>query len=208
MFNPPLIVKKIFNEYFWQTSNNEVLLTFDDGPLLNNTETILSRLGHLKIKALFFVVGGNCEKNPSLIQEILSEGHTIGNHTFNHKVPAMLSADELKKEIDDLNSLILNQYNYMVKYFRPPHGRFSVNLNRILKEKEMRNVMWSLLTFDYKNDYKLVKFAIDKYLQKNSIVVLHDSLKSKKIIADSINYLYDCCQSRGYNFGDAEECLK
>lgn len=208
MYNPPLLIKKVFSNYYWNTTNNKILLTIDDGPLLKNTETILTLLNNYQIKALFFVVGGNCVKNPSLINEIIAEGHEIGNHTFNHRIPAKISSSELNNEIDQLNAFINETFNYKIKYFRPPHGRFSLGLEGILQKKEMRNVMWSLLTFDYKNDYKLVKFAIEKYLTNNSIVVLHDSLKSKNIIADSIKYLLEHSSKLGYQFGETKECLK
>jgi peptidoglycan/xylan/chitin deacetylase (PgdA/CDA1 family) len=207
MYSPPVSIQKIFSSYAWKTGNNKILLTFDDGPLSGNTDLILARLEKHKIKALFFVVGGNCERNPSLINEILSQGHTIGNHTFHHLKPSDLSAEELRLEIDMLNNLILTNNNYQIKYFRPPHGRFSLNLAGELKKRGMKNVMWSLLTFDYKNDYKLVKFTVQNYLSKDSIVVLHDSIKSKDIITDSIDLVCERCGEIGGRFGEAEECL-
>ena len=208
LYNPPYIIKKVFSDFYWHTANDKILLTFDDGPVGGNTERILKLLNELKIKSLFFVVGGNCVKHPALIKEILSEGHELGNHTFNHKIPAKITRAALEKEIDELNDYVLNNFSYKFKYFRPPHGKFSLNLNRVLRMKEMKNVMWSLLTFDYKNDYKLVKFAVDNYLKKNSIVVLHDSLKSKDIITDSIKLIYDRSGELGWNIGETKECLK
>jgi hypothetical protein len=67
--------------------------------------------------------------------------------------------------------------------------------------------MWSLLTYDYKNDLAFVKFATQKYLNKDSIIVLHDSNKSKNIIVDSISLISDEAGKRNYQFGDPEECL-
>ncbi len=67
--------------------------------------------------------------------------------------------------------------------------------------------MWSLLTYDYKNDFSITKFAIEKYLQKNSIIVLHDSNKSKNIILNSISLITENALKKNYQFGRAEECL-
>ena len=67
--------------------------------------------------------------------------------------------------------------------------------------------MWSLLTYDYKNDLSIVKFAVDKYLKHNSIIVLHDSNKSKNIISDSISFIADEVGKKHYQFGEADECL-
>ncbi|MEJ2493708.1 MAG: hypothetical protein P8Y79_05205 [Ignavibacteriaceae bacterium] len=68
--------------------------------------------------------------------------------------------------------------------------------------------MWSLLTYDYQNDFKKVRFAIDNYLMKNSIIVLHDSNKNKNIIIDSINYIADSVYQKGFQFGETNECLR
>ncbi len=67
--------------------------------------------------------------------------------------------------------------------------------------------MWSLLTYDYKNDISIVKFAVEKYLKQNSIIVLHDSNKSKEIINDSISFIADEVRKKNYQFGEANECL-
>ena len=67
--------------------------------------------------------------------------------------------------------------------------------------------MWSLLTYDYKNDLEVVKFGVKKYLRNNSIIVLHDNIKSKNIILDSISLIVDEARSRNYQFGEADECL-
>lgn len=208
IYNPPFIFKKIFQEWKWNTSNNKILLTFDDGPLSETTPLILNVLEKSKVKALFFCVGNNVTQNPNLVSEILNRGHEIGNHTMNHKRITKLTEKEISYEIDNFNQLMLDKFNYKVKYFRPPHGRFNLITQKELKNRNMINVMWSLLTRDYKNDFNLVKFAVDNYLSQDSIIVLHDSLKSKGIILDSIKYIQDKANDNIFDFGVPAECLK
>uniref|UniRef100_A0A7V2ZKK4 Polysaccharide deacetylase family protein n=1 Tax=Ignavibacterium album TaxID=591197 RepID=A0A7V2ZKK4_9BACT len=207
-YNPPSIIKKIFNQFYWNTTNNKILLTFDDGPIPESTEIILSELSKHKIKALFFCVGDNIRKHPSLAKEILAEGHTIGNHTFNHKILKPLSYEDKIQQIQSFNHLMKEEFNYEVKYFRPPHGKFQLSTNNLLAQFNLQNVMWSLLTYDYKNNFELVKFAVTNFLNKNSIVVLHDSLKSKEIIRDSISFIADEAAKKNFSFGEPSECLK
>ena len=76
-----------------------------------------------------------------------------------------------------------------------------------MKKHNLKNIMWSLLAYDYKNDLSIVKFAAKKYIKLNSIIVLHDSNKSKNIISDSISLIADEVRKRNYQFGEAEECL-
>ena len=206
-YNPPFIVKRIFSDFCWNTINGKVLLTFDDGPNPDTTEMILKRLFDEKVKALFFCVGENVKKYPDLVKKILNEGHTFGNHTFNHKILRTISADEKKSQISETNKIFEEQLGLKLKYFRPAHGKFQISTPALLKKYGLRNVMWSLLTYDYKNDLSIVKFATQKYLKTNSIIVLHDSNKSKNIISDSISYIAEEVRIRNFQFGDAEECL-
>jgi peptidoglycan/xylan/chitin deacetylase (PgdA/CDA1 family) len=206
-YDPPYIIKQVFPDFRWESKIDKILLTFDDGPVSGNTEIILKKLNDFKIKALFFCVGNNILKNPSLASEILNEGHTIGNHTFNHSKLNIPGFDDVV-EIDRFNELAKDKLGYEVKYFRPPHGRFNLSTGKLLKNKKLTNVMWSLLTYDFKGDSSLVKYSIVRYLKKNSIIVLHDSLKSQDIISDSISFIADEVSAKGFIFGEPVECLK
>lgn len=207
LYSPPIILKKIFSDFNWNTSNGKVLLTFDDGPNPGTTEIILKKLSEEKVKALFFCVGDNVQKYPELTQQINDEGHSFGNHTFNHKILKTVSEDEKDQQIESINRLFEEKFNIKLKYFRPPHGKFQFSTQSLMKKHKLKNVMWSLLTYDYKNDVSIVKFAVVKYLEHNSIIVLHDSNKSKNIISDSISFIADEVRKRNYQFGEADECL-
>ena len=193
--------------FSWNTNNGKVLLTFDDGPNPGTTEIILKKLSEEKIKALFFCVGENVQKYPELIKQIKDEGHSFGNHTFNHKILNKISDEEKDYQISSVNKIFKDQFDINLKYFRPSHGRFQLSTSSLMKKHQLKNIMWSLLTYDYKNDLSIVKFAIEKYLKHNSIIVLHDSNKSKNIISDSISFIADEVRKRNYQFGEAEECL-
>jgi peptidoglycan/xylan/chitin deacetylase (PgdA/CDA1 family) len=207
LYNPPWLLKKYFNDFYWNTFNTKVLLTFDDGPNAETTELILKKLSDEKIKALFFCVGDNVSKYQELVSQILSEGHLIGNHTFNHKILNRISSEEKEEQIASVQKIFDQKFNIKIKYFRPPYGKFQLSTSAMLKKYNLRNVMWSLLTYDYKNDLSIVKLAVEKYLNRNSIIVLHDSKKSKNIILDSISIIADEVKKRNFSFGEAEECL-
>jgi len=207
LYNPPIILKKIFSDFSWNTNNGKVLLTFDDGPNPGTTEIILKKLSEERIKALFFCVGENVQKYPELIEQIKDEGHSFGNHTFNHKILNKISGEEKDYQISSVNKIFNDQFDIKLKYFRPSHGRFQLSTSSLMKKHNLKNIMWSLLTYDYKNDLSIVKFAVEKYLKPNSIIVLHDSNKSKNIISDSISFIADEVRKRNYQFGEAEECL-
>ena len=208
LYNPPAILKKAFGSFKWDTSNGKILFTFDDGPTPEATESILKLLNENKIKAVFFCVGNNIKNYSELAGNILSEGHVIGNHTFNHKKLTEISYTESVNEINSVTLLLKEKFDYETKFFRAPYGKFKLGSASLLKKCGLANVMWSLLTYDFRGDIKVVKLATEKYLQKDSIVVLHDNLKSLGIISDSIKIVLEIANKKGFEIGEPEECLK
>src|SRR6187402_1799330 len=79
-------IKMLFPKYIWEMPNREkkVYLTFDDGPTPEITEWTLAQLRQYNAKATFFCIGANIEKHPDIFNNVIAEGHSIGNHTFNH----------------------------------------------------------------------------------------------------------------------------
>jgi peptidoglycan/xylan/chitin deacetylase (PgdA/CDA1 family) len=207
-YRPPVLVQKLFNNFTWKTSNNKVLLTFDDGPTEAATLRILNILRANRIKAVFFCVGNNIKKHPGPTEKILSDGHIIANHTMNHKLLTKMKREESVVEISTFNNLMREKFNYNVKYIRPPHGRFNLKTNGILNELNMKCVMWNLLSYDYENNIEKVKYAIDNHLNENSIIVFHDSTKCSEIIEEALNYTIEQAIKKGYEFGEPEDCLK
>ncbi len=207
-YSPPKILQKLFPKFIWESKVDKVLLTFDDGPNPETTEIILEQLDKHKIKALFFCVGENVKKYPHLVKLIIDNKHTIGNHSYSHENINFKSKTHINEKIKQCSDIIQEVSGITPKYFRPPHGRFDFRTNGFMRKHQLKNIMWSLLTYDYKNDLNIVKFAVQNYITKNSIIVLHDSNKSKDIIKDSINFIVEETNKCGFEFGAPLECLK
>lgn len=208
MYSPPKVLKMMFPKSIWNSKSDKILLTFDDGPNPETTDMILEELEKQNIKALFFCVGENAVDNPKLIESIANEGHTIGNHTHSHQNIMLKSKSVIDRQIKVCSNALFDITGERTKYFRPPHGKFDHRTNYFMKSHQLTNVMWSLLTYDYKNDLNIVKFAVQNYLTKNSIIVLHDSIKSKNIIRSSIETIAEIASTKSYEFGEPSECLK
>ncbi|PIQ11426.1 MAG: polysaccharide deacetylase family protein [Ignavibacteriales bacterium CG18_big_fil_WC_8_21_14_2_50_31_20] len=204
---PPKIFHKLFPGTIWESKVDKILFTFDDGPNPETTPIILEKLNEHSIKAIFFCVGENVERYPDLAKQIIDEGHLIGNHTISHKNINLLNI-KANSSIAECSNIIEKTTGIEPKYFRPPHGRIGLLTETLMKRNNLTNVMWSLLTYDYKSDFNIVIFAVNKYLNKNSIIVLHDSLKSEAIIEKSIDYIIEKTKQNGYQIGDPSKCLK
>ncbi len=78
--------KLIYPSLMWNFSREEkaIYLTFDDGPHPEITPWVLKLLKEYNAEATFFCVGENIEKHPETFNQILAEGHSVGNHTYNH----------------------------------------------------------------------------------------------------------------------------
>lgn len=207
-YDPSIVFQTLLPDYLWRTRNGQILITFDDGPLPGVTEIALKILAENNLHALFFLLGENFQRNKNLAAEIVSEGHCIGLHMFNHKLLWLKTSEKISMEISDFKKQIQDSLSFTPKYFRPPHGIFKPGLNSILSKQNLKNVMWSLLTKDYNNDFKVVKFALTKFLTHNSIVVFHDRIENKAIIKDSINYLIEHTSKNNFTIGKVSDCLK
>jgi len=103
----------LFSHQVWDIPNTEkkVYLTFDDGPTPEVTEWVLSVLKQHNIKATFFCIGDNIRKYPELFQKVILEGHSIGNHTYNHLQGWKTSDKDYLRNIKECEEIISIQYS-------------------------------------------------------------------------------------------------
>jgi peptidoglycan/xylan/chitin deacetylase (PgdA/CDA1 family) len=64
--------------------DHEVVLTFDDGPWPVTTPRVLDALKAQCVEATFFLIGRNAAARPDLVRREVSEGHSVGHHTWSH----------------------------------------------------------------------------------------------------------------------------
>lgn len=84
---PPLLYRLLFPEALWRLNRRRrrvVYLTFDDGPIPEQTPWVLDILDRYGVKATFFMVGDNVRRHPGLLEEVRRRGHSVGNHTMHH----------------------------------------------------------------------------------------------------------------------------
>ena len=81
-------------------ADNEVVLTFDDGPWPATTSRVLAALAQECVHATFFLIGRNASAHPELARRIASEGHTIGTHTWSHPSLKRIKPEAAVAEID------------------------------------------------------------------------------------------------------------
>lgn len=182
------IIKKIFSNYTWDVSNSgnntTVYLTFDDGPIPEITEWVLNELKKYHVKATFFCIGDNIDKNPEIFKKVISDGHSIGNHTFNHLNGWKTSTETYIENTKRCEATIQKNSvsNLMSKIFRPPYGKIKVSQSRKLRELGYKIIMWDVLSADFDQTLSQEQCLenVTSNLRSGSIIVFHDSIKAFK----------------------------
>lgn len=155
--------------------NNQVCLTFDDGPDPDYTQKILDVLADYDAKAIFFVLGSAAEKYPQLLEKMLAAGHAIGNHTYTHRHPWLVSSADAKNEVTRTTELIKNITGITPRWFRPPFGRLRTAMRRQAHAEHMVTVLWSRSIIDW--GIWGTKTGIARrleHIKAGDIVLMHD----------------------------------
>ncbi|MBK7651392.1 MAG: polysaccharide deacetylase family protein [Flammeovirgaceae bacterium] len=186
-FRTPFFLPVLFPRLLWRipTQEKQIYLTFDDGPVPGPTEFVLDTLKKFGAKATFFCIGDNIRKHPIIFSRIIEEGHSIGNHTFNHLKGWSYSTKDYMLNIelcnDQMEAANSGQSTVDQKLFRPPYGRITLNQIKSL-EDNYRIIMWDVLSQDYDRSVSsdsCLNGSI-KSTRTGSIVVFHDSLKAER----------------------------
>lgn len=182
----PRFIQRLYPERIWAFSSekNAVYLTFDDGPIPEVTSWVLDELKKHNAKAIFFCIGENVEKHPGIFQRIISEGHSVGNHTFNHLNGWKTATSEYIENVEKAERELINnsKINNQQSLFRPPYGKITSKQAKLLQQKDYKIVMWNLLSYDYDasiSEEKCLQNVL-KNIHPGSVVVFHDSLKAEK----------------------------
>jgi peptidoglycan/xylan/chitin deacetylase (PgdA/CDA1 family) len=197
----PKVVKKMFPNYIWNIDSKEktLYLTFDDGPTPEITDWVLECLKKYNAKATFFCIGKNIEQQPDIYQNIIKNGHAIGNHTFNHLKGWKTTIDSYLIDVIQTQD-ILNIQNQ--KLFRPPYGRMKPKQAKLLIDEGFQIVMWSVLSVDWaKNvsEIQCYKNIVDN-ASSGDIVVFHDSVKASRNLQYTLPKVLEYYGNLGYNF--------
>jgi peptidoglycan/xylan/chitin deacetylase (PgdA/CDA1 family) len=173
----PSIFPLIAPNVTWKVKTNDkvLYLTFDDGPHPSITPLVLNILDEFNAKATFFCVGENVTKYPDIFNQILSKGHAVGNHTYNHIKGWQTSDTAYMDNIKKAGEVIPSNL------FRPPYGRIKPSQIKLLKNN-YRIIMWSILTRDYDKNLNPHKTLIklNKLIKAGDVIVYHDSEKAEQ----------------------------
>ena len=191
----PRLLVKLMPRLTWEINGQEkkVYLTFDDGPTPDVTPWVLEKLKKYNAKGTFFALGRNVDHNPEIYRQICDEGHSVGNHTYSHLKGWGCTNQTYFEDIELARSLIKSNL------FRPPYGRIKPSQVKEL-QKTFRIIMWSVLSVDYNRRIsgdRCVRNVMEN-VRSGSIIVFHDSAKSRKNLYHALPVVLDRLAEQGY----------
>jgi len=160
----------------FRTRKREVWLTVDDGPDPEDTPRILDLLDTHRARATFFLVGHRAAEHPALVREILARGHSVGSHSHTHPLADFWLAgpERVRRELDE-SVAVLDRLGARVRLFRPPVGIKNLFLDRLLRERGLHCVGWTVRGMDgsSRNREGVIR-RILKRVQPGCIILLHE----------------------------------
>jgi peptidoglycan/xylan/chitin deacetylase (PgdA/CDA1 family) len=197
LVRPPYIVKQLFPKAIWRmnTLHKKIYLTFDDGPIPDVTPWVLDLLKKEKIKATFFCVGENVDANPEIYKQILKDGHSIGNHTYNHLNGWKTLSKKYIRNVYKCSNSVQSHL------FRPPYGKIRNKQISTLKS-QYAFIMWDVLSGDYDKKTSSEKCLknVTSNVRNGSIIIFHDSLKAQKNMEYALPKFISFAKEKGFEF--------
>lgn len=196
----PVWLQKLFPRRVWKMHGQEkkIYLSFDDGPHPAHTPFILDYLLQYNAKATFFCIGRNVKKYPDVYQRIINEGHSVGNHTFNHLDGTKTNDKEYLEDVAAAGACM------ETNLFRPPYGRLSTFQAKLLMElnRPYKIIMWTVLSGDFDPDISKKRCLENVLLNagKGSVVVFHDSDKAAEKMQYVLPLILETYSKKGYAF--------
>jgi len=161
-------------------NNQEVALTFDDGPDKAITPKILEILKKYDVHATFFCIGKKINGNQDLLLKIHRAGHLIANHTYSHsRLFGFITLKKMIEELEKTNESIFQITGEKPIYFRPPHGVTNPTIKHALQKFSFTTIGWSIRSFDtvISSKEKVLKRVLQK-VKSGDIILFHDTVNN------------------------------
>lgn len=199
------IIKRLFRGFVWDIPNddNVVYLTFDDGPTPDVTEWVLSVLAQHEVKATFFCIGNNIEKHPEIFRKVIEGGHTIANHTYNHRNGWNTENEVYMENIEATEQSIARHSGLgRTVLFRPPYGKIKGTQANEVRNCGYRIVMWDVLSADFDRTITPEKCLqnVIRNTRSGSVIIFHDSVKAFPNLEYALPRAIEYLKGKGYHF--------
>ena len=154
----------------------EVALTIDDGPDPEVTPAVLDLLDAHHARATFFCIADNALRHPDLCREIARRGHSVQNHSYQHRHNfSLLGMRGFAREIEKAQDVLSQITGERPRFFRAPAGLRNPFLAPVLQRLDLQLVSWTRRGFDtVRTEPERVLARLTHRLAAGDILLLHD----------------------------------
>lgn len=198
-YQPNWLIRKLTSPWLiwnYKPGRKTIYLSFDDGPDAAVTPLVLTYLTEFDAKATFFICGEQAEKEPALVNSLQKNGHTLGNHTYNHLNGFNTSTKHYIDNIVACSKIVHS------KLFRPPYGKIRPMQVIKLEDLGYRIIMWTVMSNDFDQSLdaeQCLQNTID-HTCDGSIILFHDSAKAAANMLYVLPRYLAHFKNLGYNF--------
>ncbi len=187
--------------YDTKAKEKVLYLTFDCGWENGYTAKCLDVLKEKKVPAAFFCTLDHIKSTPDLIKRMISEGHTVGNHSAKHPDFTTISRQRMADEILECDNYLRENFGYTSKFFRFPEGSYNENALELVDSMGYTSVFWSCAYADWDvNATKGGDYSFDTVtsrLHPGAVILLHSVSPDN---AEALGRIIDYARQNGYEF--------
>jgi peptidoglycan/xylan/chitin deacetylase (PgdA/CDA1 family) len=214
--------------------SKEILVSFDAGSSDRGAEEILDALRGRGIRTTIFLTGQFIRRYPDLTRRIASDGHEVGNHTWDHPHLTTYASDGrqttrpgvteegLRDELERTAALYrATTGREMAPLWRAPFGEENAEILSWALRAGFAHVSWThgdgrnLDALDWVTDpdsprYRSSEKVISRLLasaRPGNIILMHLGSDRDDPVAGHLPRLLDTLASEGYRFSTASELI-
>jgi peptidoglycan/xylan/chitin deacetylase (PgdA/CDA1 family) len=189
-----------------------VAITLDAGAGADPFPKILAALNKAGVKITFFLTGSWAQQNPTYVQQMVSNGHELGNHTWDHPDLTGVSDAQIKDEIERTDALLSRFTGHSSRpLWRAPFGSRDARVMKVVNDLGYRSIFWTIDSLDSVGQPKTAKFLIDRITSQTNaqldgeIILMHIG---NATTADALPAIIENLQGRGFKIVTVSELLK
>jgi peptidoglycan/xylan/chitin deacetylase (PgdA/CDA1 family) len=179
-------------------------LSFDGSPNPPATDRLLEALQRHNVLATFFMEGRRLEKEAECARRVVTAGHDVGNHSYNHPEFDSIPIGECIREVEMTQQIMHQELGFYPTLLRPPAGLLTEEVERTFLAKGFDIILWSYSVKDWEGpDAKAVSERILNQAEPGAIIACHDKVDW---LTKTLDIVIPRLRQDGYVFRRISEC--
>ena len=191
-------------------NDNQVMLTFDDGPDPYYTPKVLDVLKENNVRAVFFLIGEHMMQYPDITRRIVNEGHEVGLHSLSHpytEEELYYNLEKTENEFDIPQKIFIAQTGIKTNIFRIPNwgSENTILMNSLVfdvfaEDKGYKVMASTINSHDWEEDDVTKVINNSTGLMTSQVILFHDGGGDRQVTVDALPAIINYYKDREFNF--------